>query len=156
MSGILGTGPADARIMIVGNCYSDEDSRLCAPFQGAAGAELDRMLQDAGIRRSECYLTNVINGVPGFRALDGFIAFTKREITAQHTELRGKFVLPPLVQGYNRLMKEIELVKPNVIVALDTIPTVTFVWRMGHNLLHQATGLILLRKSSRPTRRAGY
>jgi len=133
MSGILGAGPSDARIIIVGNCYSDEDSRLCAPFQGAAGAELDRMLQDAGIRRSECYLTNVINAVLGFRSLDGLIALTKKEITASHTELRGKFVLPPLVQGYNRLMKEIELVKPNVIVTLDTIPTwlLTGVWSVA-------------------------
>ncbi len=133
MSGILGTGPANARIMIVGNCYSDEDSRLCAPFQGAAGAELDRMLQDAGIRRSECYLTNVINAVLGLRSLDGLIASTKKEITASHTELKGKFVLPQLVQGYNRLMKEIELVKPNVIVTLDTIPTwlLTGVWSVA-------------------------
>ena len=133
MSGILGTGPADARIMIVGNCYSDEDSRLCAPFQGAAGVELDRMLQDAGIRRSECYLTNVINSSLSFRGLDEFIAFTKREITASHTKFRDKFVLSPLVQGYNRLMKEIELVKPNVIIALDTIPTwlLTGVWSIA-------------------------
>jgi len=82
MSGTLGTGPSDARIMIVGNCYSDEDARLCAPFQGSAGMELNRMLQDAGIMRSECYLTNVINAVPGHRSLDEFIAFTKKSITA--------------------------------------------------------------------------
>jgi hypothetical protein len=45
---ILGIGPPNAKIMIVGNCYSDEDTRACAPFQGAAGMELSRMLQDAG------------------------------------------------------------------------------------------------------------
>jgi len=119
----LGSGPADARIMIVGNCYSDEDTRACAPFQGSAGMELSRMLKDAGILRSECYLTNVVNSQPQGGRIDSLIAYRKADVTAQHTSLNGKYVLPPLVIGYNRLLKEIELVKPNVICSLDTVPT---------------------------------
>ncbi len=119
----LGSGPADARIMIVGNCYSDEDTRACAPFQGSAGMELSRMLKDAGIMRSECYLTNVVNSQPQGGRIDSLIAYRKADVTAQHTSLNGKYVLPPLVIGYNRLLKEIELVKPNVICSLDTVPT---------------------------------
>ena len=120
---ILGIGPPNAKIMIVGNCYLDEDVRACAPFQGAPGMELNRMLNDAGILRSEVYLTNVVNAQPRGGRLDSLIAWKKSDITAQHTELKGKFVLPVLAQGYARLLKEIALVQPNVICSLDTIPT---------------------------------
>ena len=120
---ILGIGPPNAKIMIVGNCYSDEDTRACAPFQGAAGMELSRMLQDAGILRSECYLTNVLNSQPYGGRLDSMIAYRKGDVTSDHTMLKGKYVRSPVAIGYNRLLQEIGLVRPNVIVSLDTIPT---------------------------------
>ena len=120
---ILGIGPPNAKIMIVGNCYSDEDTRACAPFQGAAGMELSRMLQDAGILRSECYLTNVLNSQPYGGRLDSMIAYRKGDVTSDHTMLKGKYVRSPVAIGYNRLLQEIALVRPNVIVSLDTIPT---------------------------------
>ena len=108
----LGIGPSNAKIMIVGNCYSDEDTRACAPFQGAAGMELSRMLQDAGILRSECYLTNVINSQPYGGRLDSMVAYRKGDVTPDHTMLKGKYVRSPLAVGYKRLLQEIDLVKP--------------------------------------------
>ena len=144
----LGTGPSNAKIMIVGNCYLDEDVRACAPFQGTAGMELSRILNDAGILRSEVYLTNVINGQPRGGRLDSLIAWTKREITAQHVPLKGKHVLPPLKIGYDRLLQEIDLVQPNVICSLDTIPTWLLTgaesitkWRGSHLRLSYGPGL---------------
>ena len=75
--------------MIVGNCYSDEDTRACAPFQGSAGMELSRMLKDAGILRSECYLTNVVNSQPQGGRIDSLIAYRKAERTSHSARCAG-------------------------------------------------------------------
>ena len=60
----MGSGPTSTKIMLVGDFYSDSDVRSCEPLSGTAGQELNRMLHEAGIMRSECYCTNVVNARP--------------------------------------------------------------------------------------------
>jgi uracil-DNA glycosylase len=52
-------------IAIVGEAWGEAEERERAPFVGAAGYELTRMLDEAGIRRADCFLTNVFNLRPG-------------------------------------------------------------------------------------------
>ncbi len=47
------SGPSPARLMIVGEAPGVEEELKLQPFVGASGQELDRMLRDAGIMRSE-------------------------------------------------------------------------------------------------------
>jgi uracil-DNA glycosylase len=57
---VFGEGPADARLMIVGEVPGDREDREGHPFVGPAGRELDRGLEAAGIARAEVYLTNAV------------------------------------------------------------------------------------------------
>ncbi|KVC23155.1 hydroxyacid dehydrogenase [Burkholderia diffusa] len=57
---VPGAGPADARIMLVGEQPGDQEDRTGIPFVGAAGRMLDRALDEAGIERTSVYLTNAV------------------------------------------------------------------------------------------------
>lgn len=57
---VFGEGPGDARLMIVGEQPGDEEDKVHRPFVGPAGGVLDRALGEAGIDRSEVYLTNAV------------------------------------------------------------------------------------------------
>src|SRR6266850_7277351 len=57
---VFGAGPARASVMFVGEQPGDQEDRQGAPFVGPAGAMLDKALEDAGIPRSEVYLTNAV------------------------------------------------------------------------------------------------
>jgi len=118
----MGMGPAPAKIMIVGECYNDIEDMRGEPFLGGTGAELDKMLHEAGIMRTECYLTNLYNALPPRRDIANLIAVKKKDITAGHVLLQGKYVLPELKAGYDALLREIDLVKPNLIIALGNAP----------------------------------
>lgn len=113
----MGDGPIPAKIMLVGEYWGEEEVRKQAPFQGPSGVLLNSMLHDAGIMRSECYCTNLINEKPAW-AEKPWIARTKKEATSEYIPFHDKMVLPKFVEGYNRLLKEINLVEPNIIVAL--------------------------------------
>jgi DNA polymerase len=57
---VFGAGPKKARIMFVGEQPGDQEDREGAPFVGPAGALLDKALADAGIPRSDVYVTNAV------------------------------------------------------------------------------------------------
>jgi DNA polymerase len=57
---VFGEGPADARLMIVGEQPGDQEDLAGRPFVGPAGQLLDRCLAEAGIDRSRAYVTNAV------------------------------------------------------------------------------------------------
>lgn len=57
---VFGVGPANARLMFVGEQPGDHEDRAGAPFVGPAGQLLDRALAEAGIDRAQAYLTNAV------------------------------------------------------------------------------------------------
>jgi len=57
---VLGAGPSKSRVMFVGEQPGDQEDRQGVPFVGPAGAMLDKALEDAGITRSDVYLTNAV------------------------------------------------------------------------------------------------
>jgi len=57
---VFGKGPADARVVFVGEQPGDVEDRKGEPFVGPAGKLLDRALVDAGIDRDETYVTNAV------------------------------------------------------------------------------------------------
>ncbi len=117
--------------MIVGEAYGENEERTGIPFSGASGQELNRMLHEAGIMRSECYVTNVVNARPKNNDLGEWIAEKKKDITPKHTLHQGKWVLPIVLEGIERLRKEISLVRPNVIVAAGNLPMWALLGKWG-------------------------
>jgi DNA polymerase len=57
---VLGEGPPSARIVMVGEQPGDQEDRAGHPFVGPAGRLLDKALEDAGIARSDVYITNTV------------------------------------------------------------------------------------------------
>ena len=57
---VFGEGPADARMMLVGEQPGDQEDLAGRPFVGPAGQVLDRALREAGIDRRTVYVTNAV------------------------------------------------------------------------------------------------
>jgi len=57
---VFGEGPADARMMLIGEQPGDQEDLAGRPFVGPAGQVLDRALREAGIVRSDVYVTNAV------------------------------------------------------------------------------------------------
>jgi len=57
---VFGEGPADARLMFVGEQPGDSEDLAGRPFIGPAGQVFDRALAAAGIDRTRAYVTNAV------------------------------------------------------------------------------------------------
>lgn len=57
---VFGEGPSKAAIMLVGEQPGDAEDLAGHPFVGPAGQLLDRALAEAGIDRTQVYVTNVV------------------------------------------------------------------------------------------------
>lgn len=124
-------GPCPARIMLVGEFPGEAEVAQGAPLVGYSGQELSRMLQDAGIMRSECFVTSVIRIRPPGGELSSFIAERKSDVTPKHLYIRDKSVLPPVRDGLELLKREIELCRPNVIITFGNVGLWALTGRWG-------------------------
>jgi len=61
---VPGEGPADARIMFIGEAPGFHEDRQGRPFVGAAGRFLEELLESIGLKREEVYITNIIKCRP--------------------------------------------------------------------------------------------
>jgi uracil-DNA glycosylase family protein len=57
---VFGEGPKHARIIFVGEQPGDKEDLEGKPFVGPAGRMLDKALEEAGVDRTEAYVTNVV------------------------------------------------------------------------------------------------
>ena len=57
---VPGEGPADARLLLVGEQPGDREDRAGEPFVGPAGKLLDRAMHDVGLEREQVWLTNAV------------------------------------------------------------------------------------------------
>lgn len=77
------SGPRDAEIVIIGECWGYDEHLSKTPFMGQSGQEFTKILAEAGIDRSKCLLTNVAAVKP--EGNDFWKLFTSA------TELRGLY-----------------------------------------------------------------
>lgn len=94
---VFADGPADAKVMFVGEAPGREEDARGLPFVGRSGQLLDRMLEAIGLARGEVYITNVVPWRPP----------GNRTPSPQETEICKPFIL-----------RQIELVQPKVLVFL--------------------------------------
>jgi DNA polymerase len=101
---VLGEGPLHPSIAFVGEQPGDQEDLQGRPFVGPAGQLLDRAMQEAGIDRTETYVTNAVKHFK-------FSERGKRRLHQKPTT--GE------VRHYRWwLEKELELVQPKLVVAL--------------------------------------
>ena len=60
---IMGTGPANAHVVIVGESPGPPDVATGKPFSGPSGELLERMMSAIEVRLDDCYRTNVVKFV---------------------------------------------------------------------------------------------
>ena len=61
---VPGEGPANAKIMFIGEGPGFHENEQGRPFVGAAGKFLDELLAKIGMKRSEVFITNVVKCRP--------------------------------------------------------------------------------------------
>ena len=61
---VPGEGPADARVMIIGEAPGAEEERTGRPFVGRSGRLLTEIIAAAGLDRSEMFVTSVLKCRP--------------------------------------------------------------------------------------------
>lgn len=61
---VPGEGPADAKIMFIGEAPGWNEDQQGRPFVGAAGKFLEELLAAAGLKRSDVFITNVVKSRP--------------------------------------------------------------------------------------------
>ena len=61
---VFGAGPADVRLMFIGEAPGQQEDRSGVPFVGPAGKLFEQALDQAGIRRDEVYVTNTVKHRP--------------------------------------------------------------------------------------------
>ncbi|OWV65939.1 DNA polymerase [Rhizobium sp. N122] len=57
---VFGEGPGAAEIVLVGEQPGDQEDMTGRPFVGPAGRLLDACLEEAGLDRRRCYVTNAV------------------------------------------------------------------------------------------------
>lgn len=79
---VPGDGPlTTCKICIVGEAAGTNEAKMRKPFVGASGQELSRLLHQAGLTRSEIYLTNVIKEQPKGNDISLFLSLDARHQT---------------------------------------------------------------------------
>jgi uracil-DNA glycosylase len=101
---VFGRGPADARLVLVGEQPGDQEDLRDAPFVGPAGDVLDRALREAGLDRASLYVTNAVKHFK-------FVMRGKRRIH-QTPRLSEIVACRPWVEA------ELALIRPRTLVCL--------------------------------------
>src|SRR5215472_182217 len=105
-------------IVVIGEHWGREEDLARAPFVGSSGRLLTRLLHDAGIDRSECFITNVINQHPIGDDFDEFCGTAATAIPGYPAHHGARYVHRRYSAELSRLSREIALHKPSVCVLL--------------------------------------
>jgi len=104
---VFGEGPPHARLVMIGEQPGDHEDKEGHPFVGPAGHLLDRALEEAGIDRTEVYLTNAVKHFKWKPS--GKVRVHQRPNAAEIAACR------------NWWESEIEAIKPEVLCCLGAI-----------------------------------
>lgn len=111
---VHGDGCGEAETMIIGEALGENEMLLAKPFIGIAGNMLNKMLDQAGLDRQKCYVTNTVKCRP--------------------TDC-GKKNRPPTQQEIKScspyLWEEINIVRPKLIFTLGKVPTLELLKQVG-------------------------
>ncbi|HEU4745493.1 MAG TPA: uracil-DNA glycosylase [Anaerolineales bacterium] len=95
---VPGEGPTHAEIMLIGEGPGASEDKQGRPFVGASGKFLDQLLEQAGVTRSDVWITNVVKCRPP----------GNRDPLPDEVEICTS----------NYLQHQIEIVNPSIIVTL--------------------------------------
>ena len=94
---VMGDGNPDADIVFIGEAPGQKEDEQGLPFVGAAGKFLNEMLEQAGLVRSDVYITNIVKYRPP---------------NNRDPELEEKREFWPY------LMRQLEIIRPSAVITL--------------------------------------
>jgi uracil-DNA glycosylase family 4 len=119
---LIQSGPRDARIVIVGESPTPFEATSGRPFEGGAGQLLSRMLHNSGIVRGNCFVTYVVhNPAPG--------ATPKQRGKFEGLTTKSNF--PLYASGVVQLKKDLEAIRPNLVIALGQHALIALTGKKG-------------------------
>ncbi len=101
---VFSVGNVDSPLVFVGEAPGAEEEKAGEPFVGPAGQLLTRIISAMGLRREQVYITNIVKYRPSTGAGQGA---SNRKPSAEE-----------IAVGLPHLVRELEVMKPRVIVAL--------------------------------------
>lgn len=128
-------------IALVGEAWGEKEEQAGKPFIGTSGWILDNMLQQVGISRSSCLVTNVFNLRPKRNDVLTLCGKKPEGIPGLPPLAKGKYVRREFEPELDRLYKEISDASPNVIIALGATAAWAFLGSMGIKGIRGATAL---------------
>ena len=97
---VIGEGPANAKVMLVGQNPGAEEDKVGRPFVGRAGKFLNKVLAENSIDRREVFVTNIV----------------------KHTSPLNRKPLPDEIEVcVPYLVAQVELVKPEIVVLMGAV-----------------------------------
>lgn len=128
-------------IAIIGEAWGAEEERERAPFVGSSGYLLTKMLEEASIRRADCFLTNVLNLRPPNNKLEALCGPKPEGIKGFPAITKAKYLREEFAPELDRLGRELVEVNPNLIIALGN----TALWALcGRTAITKARGTTCL------------
>lgn len=94
---VIGEGSHEAKIMFIGEAPGRNEAKTGRPFCGSAGKILDTLLAEAGLKREEVYITNIVKDRPQ----------NNRDPLPEEIKIYGPF-----------LDRQIAIIQPQVIATL--------------------------------------
>ncbi len=99
---ILKKSAGKARIVFIGEAPGKDEDRLGVPFVGKAGKILHKIIEGIGLKEEDYYITNVVKCRP----------------TKDEGRKNGKPTLTQILKCAPILNKELNVIKPNLIITL--------------------------------------
>ena len=103
-------------IAIVGEAWGEAEERQRKPFVGPTGWHLTKMLEEAGIGRGSCFLTNVFNVRPSGNRIESLCGPKELSLKGYPSLGMGNYVRSEFASELLRLRDEIHEVNPNLII----------------------------------------
>lgn len=127
------SGTPSAPVWLIGEAPGADEVEQGRPLVGASGRELDAMLREAGWPSSTNFFrTNICHSRPPsyqnkhgkwiHNDIEQFFLSPKAASKQNVSCLSGRFPLPPICQGLERLEQLIRLHQPQLIIALGGTP----------------------------------
>jgi len=107
---VIGEGNHQAKIMLIGEAPGASEAKAGRPFCGEAGKVLDELLDKAGIKRKEIYITNILKDRPP----------QNRDPQKEEIEACTPY-----------LEKQIEIIKPKIVGTLGNYSTAFILDKYG-------------------------
>lgn len=113
---VTGEGPLNPKIMIIGEQPGNEEDLQRKPFIGPAGEVLNRALNEIELNRNDIYLTNAVKGF--------------KYIPKANLRWHKGATITEIKTCQSWLKKEIELVRPEIIVCLGRSAALSIIGKM--------------------------